>query len=340
MTHEKGVTMHTPLFKTVIAVSLALMGTSAMAQTTATGGSTSTEGAQSAQTVIASPAQASTAADKIIAQFTAFSGSGENASSLVNGLRTGSEITLNGPTASGSTGGTSGTSTGTTSSSSASFTPPTKPMGYGNIRIALSLARAQLGADGISQPTPEQLQTALMGDASGSASGTTTQTQGILQMRASGMGWGQIANSMGFKLGTVMSGRVPAPVNADTTPAQSGTGSVTTTATGAGTGPQGKGGSGSIVTATGAPAGGNSSKNFKGGTSKGSNGNAARSGGIFTAAGDSLGGQGGRSHHAVSAAGNASGNAAIHGGTGGSSSGAVSAGGGGRANGNAYGHSK
>jgi hypothetical protein len=34
----------------------------------------------------------------------------------------------------------------------------------------------------------------------------TTELQGVLQMRAEGMGWGQIANAMGTKLGHVMSG--------------------------------------------------------------------------------------------------------------------------------------
>lgn len=329
------------LLKTVIAASLALMGTTALAQTSASGSPTPTDGTQTTQAVTASPAQASTAADKIIAQFTTFSGSEENAASLVNGLRTGSEITLNSSTGGDSTGGASGTNTGTTNGGSASFTPPTKPMGYGNIRIALSLAKAQLSADGITQPTPEQLQTALMGDTSGATAGTTTQTQGILQMRASGMGWGQIANAMGFKLGAVMSGRAPA--NADPAAAQSSTGSVTETASGTSTGARGNGGSGrasGIVTATGGPAGGHGAKNPKGGTSGRSDGSSARSSGIFTATGGSLGGHGGRNSHAVSAAGNASGSTVVHGNGSGASSGAVGAQGQGRGLGNAYGHGK
>jgi hypothetical protein len=171
------------------------------------------------------PATSTVATGKLVSSFTSFAGSEANASALINGLRTGTPITLTSPTtASGtvvttSTGSTPSGSTVTTTTvsgtastgSSVTFTAPTKPMGYGNIRIALSLAQAQLAAQGITQPTPQQLQTALLGSTSPAvtAGGTTatTGTQGILQMRASGMGWGQVAQASGFKLGQVMSGR-------------------------------------------------------------------------------------------------------------------------------------
>lgn len=134
------------------------------------------------------PATATVASDKLIAEFSEWSGSQENASTLVNGLRSGTDITLTSP-------GTDGAATTTTT-----FSPTTRPMGYGNIRIALSLAQEQLAGQGITSPTPADLQGALVGTPDSS-------TQGILQMRASGMGWGQIANSLGVKLGTVMSGK-------------------------------------------------------------------------------------------------------------------------------------
>jgi hypothetical protein len=76
-------------------------------------------------------------------------------------------------------------------------------MGYGNIRIALRLAQTQLASQGIRNPTPAELQGALIGVPG-------SPTQGVLQMRAAGMGWGQIANAMGVKLGTVVSGKQPA----------------------------------------------------------------------------------------------------------------------------------
>ena len=150
---------------------------------------------------------------RLASGFSGFAGSEDNARSLVTGLRQGSEITLTAP---GAQPAGPAPVTGT------HFVPPTRPMGYGNVRIALSLAREQLAQAGVTQPTPEQIQTALMGGTittthgtPGAPGTTTTSTpmQGVLQMRADGMGWGQIANSMGVKLGTVMSGRAvqPAP---------------------------------------------------------------------------------------------------------------------------------
>lgn len=120
---------------------------------------------------------------QLVERYTALAGSKENASSLVTGLRDGKEVTL-----------TSGQTTET-------FTPSTGQMGYGNIDNALALAEASLKQNGITNPTPAQLEAALMGGKITLASGKTVELQGILQMRASGMGWGQIANSMGFKLG-------------------------------------------------------------------------------------------------------------------------------------------
>jgi len=77
----------------------------------------------------------------------------------------------------------------TSGSTTTSFTPPTGKMGNGNVNIALALADASLKQQGITNPTPDQLKTTL---------------SGILQQRADGKGWGQIANAMGFKLGDVM----------------------------------------------------------------------------------------------------------------------------------------
>ena len=62
-------------------------------------------------------------------------------------------------------------------------------MGNGNVNIALALTEAKLKEQGITNPTSEQLKSTL---------------SEILQQRASGKGWGQIANGMGFKLGDVM----------------------------------------------------------------------------------------------------------------------------------------
>jgi len=107
-------------------------------------------------------------ADQLVERYTGLAGSENNARALVSGLRDGSEIKLS-----------SGTRTTT-------FDPPTQKMGYGNIDNALALADASLRKQGITNPTPEQLKTSLAG---------------VLQLRADGKGWGEIANSMGFRLG-------------------------------------------------------------------------------------------------------------------------------------------
>jgi len=60
-------------------------------------------------------------------------------------------------------------------------------MGYGNVNIALSLATAQAGED----TTTKVFLTAL---------------DQVVDMRARGMGWRQIAKDLGFNLGQIVSG--------------------------------------------------------------------------------------------------------------------------------------
>ena len=105
---------------------------------------------------------------KLVDEYKTLAGSEANAKSLVSGLRDGKEVTL-----------TDGKTTTT-------FTPPTGKMGNGNVDNALLLAQAKLKQQGVTNPTPEQLKSAL---------------SDILQQRADGKGWGQIANGMGVKLG-------------------------------------------------------------------------------------------------------------------------------------------
>ncbi len=123
-----------------------------------------------------------TEANQLISEFSTFAGSTANATALVTGLRTGSSITL-------TSGGTSTT-----------FTAPTRPMGYGNVDIALALAQASLSKLGVTSPTPQQLQAALTG---GTVNGTALT--GILTLRSEGKGWGEIAKSLGLNLGQVVS---------------------------------------------------------------------------------------------------------------------------------------
>ena len=105
--------------------------------------------------------------DALVEKYTPLAGSPANAATLVDGLRNGADFTL---------GGTK-------------FDPATGKLGYGEVNIALSLATAGLHQKGIDSPTPAQLNTAL---------------DGVLSQRAAGKGWGQIAQSMGMKIGEVM----------------------------------------------------------------------------------------------------------------------------------------
>lgn len=128
---------------------------------------------------------------RISADFAGWAGSTQNAQALVTGLREAKPITLK-PDAFAAAG--SGGASSTT------FMPPTRPMGYGNVYIALALAKAQLEAQGITSPTPLQLQAALVGGATASSD----QSKGVLQLRSEGMGWGRIAKAYDLKLGPVM----------------------------------------------------------------------------------------------------------------------------------------
>jgi hypothetical protein len=146
-----------------------------------------------AQTVPAPPAPTAPVvtaprpvSEKLVGDYTGWAGSRQNAEALVQGLRTGSPVTL---------GGASGTT----------FTPSTTTkLGTGEVNIALSLAKTSLAQQGITQPTPAQIAAALNGGTVTTAKGTQTLS-GVLTQRQSGMGWGQIANAMGVKLGSVVS---------------------------------------------------------------------------------------------------------------------------------------
>ena len=112
--------------------------------------------------------------EKLVERYAELAGSERNAKALVTGLRESSEFTLR------------------NASTSATIDPPTQKMGFGNIDNALALTQASLQKQGIKDPTPEQLKVALTS---------------VLRQRADGGGWGEIANSMGFKLGDLKGGQ-------------------------------------------------------------------------------------------------------------------------------------
>ena len=104
-------------------------------------------------------------ADRLSDTFSASVGSRTDAATLIEGMRADKDVKMGDVTVSG---------TG-------------KTMGYGNVNIALSLAKADAGAT----PTTK---------------GFLSSLDKVMDMRASGMGWGQIAKDLGFKLGDVVSG--------------------------------------------------------------------------------------------------------------------------------------
>lgn len=134
-------------------------------------------------------------ATRLSTEFAGFAGSDTNSQALVTGLRDGTAITLDDVVQNAD---------GTTSTTATTFTPATGKMGYGNVKIALSLAEASLAQAGITDPTAAELEAALNGGTLVLADGTSIDLNGVLAARAAGEGWGQIANSMGFKLGDVM----------------------------------------------------------------------------------------------------------------------------------------
>jgi hypothetical protein len=169
-------------------------------------------------------------------------------------------------------------------------------MGFGNVKISLALAQESLRQQNILQPTSEQLHTALVGGQMVPGDPNTTTT-GILQMRAEGMGWGQIAQKYNVKLGQLMSGKQPASTTTTSTTSTTttskgiATGKSSTTVTGKG---NGKAFSGSesqengIVSASGRTSGTSSSSVSQGGRGivGGSNRSMGHTSGIVTGAGN------------------------------------------------------
>lgn len=135
-------------------------------------------------------------ATRLETEFGPLAGSRANAQALVNGLRDGSAITL--VTTVPGVHGAAATTTTTT------FTPDTGKMGYGNVKIALSLAEASLAKAGIADPTAAELAAALNGGKLVMTDGSTVDLKGVLAARAGGEGWGGIAKGMGLKLDDVV----------------------------------------------------------------------------------------------------------------------------------------
>jgi hypothetical protein len=71
--------------------------------------------------------------------------------------------------------------------------PPTGPMGWHDVRMALMLARDALRRHLVYHPTLEQLQAVLLGGEITTRGGKAVSLRGVLRMRADGLNWGAIA---------------------------------------------------------------------------------------------------------------------------------------------------
>lgn len=88
---------------------------------------------------------------------------------------------------------------------------PNGPMGWGEVDHSMGLAQALVengNAGSFEEALMGTATTETVTNADGTTTTTTTYEGGLLQMRADGMGWGQIAKELGFKsLGEIKSGR-------------------------------------------------------------------------------------------------------------------------------------
>jgi hypothetical protein len=167
----------------LIASSLLVLPVAATAQSDKAGGVTTTT---------ASKGGAVTAA-ALVERYGALAGSPDNAKSLVNGLRTKSEIVLTGPKiVSPDCKFRCGNGNETIR-----FTPKTEPMGWGNVDIALALLEADLKKKQVGTPKPQHIRAGLQGE---SVPAPKVTFEGILKLRSNGMGWGEIANLLEFQL--------------------------------------------------------------------------------------------------------------------------------------------
>lgn len=123
------------------------------------------------------------AAYRIASAFVRLAGSEENILALVLALREGVPVHLVAPVDAG----------GDFMPEIVVVEPPTGPMDWHDVRMALMLARDALQRYGIAQPTLIELHAVLLGGDITARDGTLVSPAGVLQMRADGVNWGRIA---------------------------------------------------------------------------------------------------------------------------------------------------
>ena len=282
-------------------------------------------GSSAGATIPVPPAGQLLVANKVAAPFVGMAGSQDNAVALATALRTGTTANLT---------FLSTSPAGATTPVTTVVSIPTKPMGWGNVSHALALAQFSLRQAGIDNPTAADLQAALDGGIVTTVDGKTVTLAGVLQQRAQGMGWGQIAKANGTTMGALNRGvKASTTAVASSTSTQTGTaaatkGAVVTgathghgakgimTASGAASNNSGLGhGSKGLTTASGALANNGSNGHAAKGITTATNATAGASSGLVTAAGNGQGNALGRG--VVTAAGG--GSSATVGGRGGTS---------------------
>ena len=143
--------------------------------------------------------------DRLVDRYSEAAGSEEAAAGLVTSLRAGDDLTLT-ETTTTTTTNPDGTTTTTTSTSDVVIDNPNGPMGWGEVDKALGIAE-KLVEDGKFADLEAALAGA--GDITNPDGTVVEGSAGILQLRADGMGWGQIAKEYDFKLGSVVGNGKP-----------------------------------------------------------------------------------------------------------------------------------
>ena len=119
---------------------------------------------------------------KVAAGFVNLAGSEDNAVALVEALYHGQPVQLVWPSA------------GSVLPAVTTIEPPTGPMDWDDVRLALILGRDALASVGIVRPAGEQLRAVFMGGEFVAPSGRLVGFRGVLQMRSEGFNWGRIAS--------------------------------------------------------------------------------------------------------------------------------------------------
>jgi hypothetical protein len=120
---------------------------------------------------------------KIAASFAALAGGEDNAVALVESLREGADVHLTYPA-----------SQAHALPQVVPIEPPTGPMDWSDVRMALLLARDALMAVGVTRPNGEQLHAVLLGGEVPVPGDRVARFKGVLTMRAYGYNWGAVAS--------------------------------------------------------------------------------------------------------------------------------------------------